>query len=40
MLFSVRPSVYHVEALDLGVTLVEVNGPLQDAEIGDAGPRF
>ncbi len=33
-LFSARPPVCHVEALEPGVALVEVNGPLQDAAVG------
>ena len=33
MTFSTGPPVYHVEALEPGVTLVEVNGPLEDGGI-------
>jgi anti-anti-sigma regulatory factor len=34
MTFSTRPPAYHVEALQPGVALVEVNGPLEDEGIG------
>ncbi len=34
MPFSGRPTVYHVEALDPNVALVEVNGHLEDVAIG------
>jgi hypothetical protein len=35
MTFTTRPpAVYHVEALEPGVALVEVNGPLLDGGIG------
>jgi anti-anti-sigma regulatory factor len=34
MTFSTRPPVCHVESLQPGVALVEVNGPLEDRGIG------